>query len=142
MPFFELNLRVSDGSVMARLFSKDYHEHSNTWYFSQAIIPLQEGDLLFWKSLDESNRIRFRFFPEQSKRDLYCDHLSVVYDPVEERIVSYRCSECEGEDACRHYLTLLHYTYTYLKTDILKENIIETYQGNLLVGNERWQRLS
>lgn len=127
---------------MARLFSKDYHEHSNTWYFTQAIIPLQNGDLLFWKSMDESNRIRFRFFPEQSKRAVFCNSLNVVYDPKDEKIVSYTCSECPDEDACRHYLSLLYYAYHYLKTDILKDNIIETYQTNLLVGNARWQRLS
>jgi SNF2 family DNA or RNA helicase len=127
---------------MARLFGKDYHEHSNTWYFSQAIIPLQEGDLLYWKSLDESNRYRFRFFAEKSKRHLFCDHLNLIYDPIEEKIVSYKCSECSGDDACRHFLSLLYYAYHFLKTDILKENTIETYQGNLLVGNERWQKLS
>lgn len=127
---------------MARLFGKDYHEHSNTWYFSQAVIPLQAGDLLYWKSLDESDRIRFRFFPEQSKRELFNATLQVVYDPAEEKIVSYKCSECGGEEACRHFLSLLYYSYHYLTTDILKENIIETYQGNLLAGNERWQMLS
>jgi len=127
---------------MARLFGKDYHEHSNTWYFSQAIIPLQEGDLLYWKSLDESDRIRFRFFPEQSKNHLFSSSVNVVYDPVQEKIISYKCSDCGSEDACRHYLSLLYYAYHYLKTDILKENIIETYQGNLLVGNEFWQKIS
>jgi SNF2 family DNA or RNA helicase len=127
---------------MARLFGKDYHEHSNTWYFSQAIIPLQAGDLLYWKSLDESDRIRFRFFAEQSKRELFSGSLNVIYDPADEKIVSYRCSECGDEEACRHYLSLLYYAYHYLTTDILKENIIETYQGNLLAGNERWQQIS
>jgi SNF2 family DNA or RNA helicase len=127
---------------MARLFGKDYHEHSNTWYFNQAIVPLEEGDLLYWKSLDESNRVRFRFFPEQSKRQVFCDHLNIVYDPAEEKITSHTCSECKDDDACRHYLTLLYYAYHYLKTDLLREAIIETYQGNLLVGNERWQTLS
>ncbi len=127
---------------MARLFGKDYHEHSNTWYFSQAVIPLQEGDLLYWKSLDESDRIRFRFFPEQSKKELFSDYLNVVYDPQEEKIVSYTCSECKDEEACRHFLSVLYYAYHYLTTDILKENIIETYRGNLLAGNEIWQGLS
>jgi len=127
---------------MARLFGKDYHEHSNTWYFSQAIIPLQEGDLLYWKSLDESNRIRFRFFAEQGKQTLFSRYLNVVYDPQEEKITSHECSDCADEETCRHFLSLLYYSYHYLKTDILKENIIETYQGNLLVGNEFWQKLS
>jgi SNF2 family DNA or RNA helicase len=127
---------------MARLFSKDYHEHSNTWYFSHAVIPLEAGDLLYWKSIDESGLIRLRFFPEQSKRSLFCDHLNVVYDPKEEKIVSYVCSEDQDEEACRHYLTVLYYAYNFLKTDILKDNIIETYQGNLLIGNEIWQQIS
>ena len=127
---------------MARLFSKDYHEHSNTWYFSHAVIPLEAGDLLYWKSIDESNLIRFRFFPEQSKRSLYSSHINVIYDPKEEKIVSYTCPECQEEEACRHYLTLLYYAYHFLKTDILKDNIIETYQGNLLIGNETWQQIS
>jgi len=137
-----LDKRASIGSKMARLFGKDYHEHSNTWYFSQAIIPLQEGDLLYWKSLDESNRIRFRFFAEQGKQTLFSRYLNVVYDPQEEKITSHECSDCADEETCRHFLSLLYYSYHYLKTDILKENIIETYQGNLLVGNEFWQKLS
>ncbi len=127
---------------MARLFGKDYHEHSNTWYFNQTVIPLQEGDLLYWKSLDESDRIRFRFFPRQDCREQFCDHISIVYNPVEERIVSHNCSECGEDDTCCHYLTLLQYAYRFLTTDILKENIIETYSGNLLAGNESWQRIS
>ncbi len=133
---------ASDGSRMARLFGKDYHEHSNTWYFSQAVIPLQEGDLLYWKSLDESNRFRFRFFPEKNVSHQFCRHIDVVYDPGEEKIVSHKCSDCQDEEACRHYLSLLYYAYRYLKTDILKENVIETYRGNLLVGNEIWQRIT
>lgn len=137
-----MDKRASIGSKMARLFGKDYHEHSNTWYFSQAIIPLQEGDLLYWKSLDESNRIRFRFFAEQGKQTLFSRYLNVVYDPQEEKITSHECSDCADEETCRHFLSLLYYSYHYLKTDILKENIIETYQGNLLVGNEFWQKLS
>ncbi len=127
---------------MARLFSKDYHEHSNTWYFSHAVIPMESGDLLYWKSMDESGKIRFRFFPEQGRKSLFSDHLNVVYDPIEEKILSHRCSECQDEDGCRHYLSLLYYAYHFLKTDILKDNIIETYQGNLLVGNEQWQQIS
>lgn len=127
---------------MAKLFGKDYHEHSNTWYFSQAIIPLQEGDLLYWKSLDESDRFRFRFFPEPGKSLNFCRHIDVVYDSQDEKIVSCKCSDCQGEEACRHYLSLLYYAYHNLKTDILTENVIETYQGNLLVGNEFWQRLA
>jgi len=127
---------------MARLFGKDYHEHSNTWYFTQAIVPLEEGDLLYWKTLDESNRICFRFFPAQDKRQFFCEYINIVYDPQEERIVSHYCSECKEDETCRHYLSLLYYTYHFLTTDILKEDIIETYQGNLLVGNERWRQLS
>jgi hypothetical protein len=92
--------------------------------------------------LDENNRVRFRFFPEQSKRGLFSDHINVVYDPAEERIVSHICSDCPDEDACRHFLSLLYYAYNNLKTDILKDNIIETYQANLMVGNEQWQQIS
>lgn len=137
-----IKCRASGRSKMARLFSKDYHEHSNTWYFSHAIIPLEQGDLLYWKSMDESGKIRFRFFPEQSKRSLFSNSLNVIYDSAEEKIISHVCDECPEEDGCRHYLSLLFYAYHLLKTDIIKDNLIETYQGNLLVGNEQWQQIS
>lgn len=127
---------------MAQLFGKDYHEQSNTWYFAQTIIPLQNGDLLYWKSSDESNRLRLRFLPENSIRHLFCNYIDIVYDPENARIISHKCSDCSGDEPCRHYLSLLNYAYRYLKTDVLQENVIETYQGNLLAGNELWQKIS
>ena len=30
---------------MARLFAKDYHERSNSWFFNHAVIVFEEGDL-------------------------------------------------------------------------------------------------
>lgn len=126
---------------MAKLFGKDYHEHSNTWYFNQAVIPLEQGDLLYWKSLDEEGRIRFRFFPEQSKKQHFSSHIDISYDLQNEKITGSTCPECPEEEHCRHFLSVLYYAYKFLKTDILADNIIETYLGTMLSGSEEWQQL-
>ncbi|PKN80911.1 MAG: ATP-dependent helicase [Candidatus Cloacimonetes bacterium HGW-Cloacimonetes-1] len=126
---------------MARLFSKDYHAKSNTWYFSHAVIPLERGDLLYWKSLDETGNIHLHFFANADKREYFNPSIDIVYNPREEQIEQHECTECADDENCRHYLSILHYAYHYLNTDIFSEEIIETCYGNILSGEERWQIL-
>lgn len=119
---------------MARLFSKDYHERSNSWYFNHAVIVLEEGDLWYWHSEDEDGNIRLRFFPTKEKRNYFSDWVEVLYEPAEAIVLHFHCSECGSEDSCRHYLSLLRYAYYYLSDDILKDELIQTCDGDALRG--------
>ena len=123
---------------MARLFAKDYHDKSTSWYFNHAVIALENGDLWYWKSLDESGFYHLRFFPCASKREYFCDHLDIVYNPETELIESHTCSECQEDDSCRHYLSVLRYAYLYLSTAIFETEVVETCGGNALSGDEAW----
>ncbi|MDD4310156.1 MAG: ATP-dependent helicase, partial [Candidatus Cloacimonetes bacterium] len=123
---------------MARLFSKDYHEKSTSWYFNHAVIALENEDLWYWKSLDENGCYHLRFFPISAKREYFCEYVDIVYDPETELITSHECSACHDDDACRHYLSLLRYGYLYLSTAIFAEEVVETCDGNALSGDEIW----
>jgi SNF2 family DNA or RNA helicase len=127
---------------MARLFSKDYHDRSNSWYFNHAVIPLSEGDLWYWHTVDEAGNVLLRFFPSQEKRDYFSAWVEVLYDPRTEKIIRYRCAECGLEETCRHYLSLLRYSYHYLSDDILKEDLVQTCDGDTLRGNVSWLNIS
>ncbi|MDY0151439.1 MAG: DEAD/DEAH box helicase [Candidatus Cloacimonas sp.] len=127
---------------MARLFAKDYHEKSTSWYFNHAVIALENGDLWYWKSLDEGSCYRLRFFPIPAKREFFCEHVDIVFDPVSEMITSHECSECHEDDSCRHYLSVLRYAYLYLSTGIFEEEVVETCAGSALSGDEAWLELA
>lgn len=132
-----IELSIKDGS-MARLFSKDYHDKSTSWYFNHAVIALENDDLWYWKSLDESGNYHLRFFPIPAKQELFCKHIDVVFNPQTEQIESHECSECREDDSCRHYLSILRYGYMYLSTAIFDEEVVETCGGNALSGDEAW----
>jgi len=127
---------------MARLFSKDYHNRSNSWYFNHAVIPLEEGDLWYWHTIDEAGKILFRFIPTQEKKEYFSKWVEVLYDPRTKLIDHFHCAECGTEESCRHYLSLLHYAYHYLSDDILDEELIQTCDGDSMRGNLRWLDLS
>ncbi|HPN40233.1 MAG TPA: DEAD/DEAH box helicase [Candidatus Cloacimonadota bacterium] len=123
---------------MARLFSKDYHEHSASWYFNHAIIVLEAGDLEYWRSVDEQGLYHLRFFPRPEVRHHFCQRLDLVYDPVSQLIVRHECSECGEEELCRHFLSLLRYAYHHLKTDIFDSPAVETCSRDDLRISENW----
>ncbi len=123
---------------MARLFSKDYHDRSNSWYFNHAVIPLSEGDLWYWHTVDEAGKILFRFFPSKGKREYFSKWVEVLYDPVSQTIDHFHCAECGEDEGCRHYLSLLHYTYHHLSDEILNDELIQTCDGDSMRGNLRW----
>ena len=123
---------------MARLFSKDYHEHSASWYFNHAIIVLEAGDLEYWRSVDEQGLYHLRFFPRPEVRHHFCQRLDLVYDPVSQLIVRHECSECGEEELCRHFLSLLRYAYHHLKTDIFDSPAVETCSRDDLRVSEDW----
>ncbi|HNX37875.1 MAG TPA: DEAD/DEAH box helicase [Candidatus Cloacimonadota bacterium] len=121
---------------MARLFSKDFHELSTSWYFNHAVIGLENGDLLHWKYKDENELIHLRFFSTPQKKEYFSAVVDVTYDQAAQTIVRHSCSECRDDDACRHYLSILRYSYYNLKTDIFEEPIVETCFGNALRAGE------
>jgi len=127
---------------MARLFSKDYHELSNSWYFNHAVIPLSGGDLWYWIVSDEAGRYQMRFFPSKEKTEYFSDWVEVLYDPIQERIISHKCAECSEDESCRHYLSLLRYAYLNLSTDIFEQKALKTCDGNSLRGNTGWLELA
>ncbi len=123
---------------MARLFAKDYHDKSTSWYFNHAVIALDNGDLWFWKSLDEAGNYVLRFFPVPEKKEYFSDYLDVVFDPESETIVSHECSQCHDDDNCRHFFSVLRYAYLYLSTDIFSHEVVQTCDGDALSAEEAW----
>ncbi|MGC9361512.1 MAG: SNF2-related protein, partial [Candidatus Syntrophosphaera sp.] len=126
---------------MARLFSKDYHDKSSSWYFNHAVIPLEKGDLQFWKSIDETGCYHVHFVPVPGKREFFSPQVDIVYDPANQRVKSHYCHECRDQESCRHYLSVLRYAYQYLRTDIFDTPIVETCDGDVLRGSEKWQQI-
>lgn len=126
---------------MARLFSKDYHEKSASWYFNHAIIVLEKGELQHWHSVDESGHYHLRFFPIEARRQYFSDRVDIVYDPAEQKVLSHDCSECRDADSCRHYLSVLRYAYHHLKTDIFEIPVVETCERPDLRADEKWQEI-
>ncbi len=123
---------------MARLFAKDYHDTSTSWYFSHAVIALDNGDLWYWKSRNEAGHYVLRFFPVPEKREYFCEYLDVVFDPESESIISHECSQCHDDDSCRHYFSVLRYGYLYLSTDIFALEVVDTCDGDALAAEEAW----
>lgn len=123
---------------MARLFSKDYHERSNSWFFNHVVIALSEGELEHWQSLDADGRYHLRFFPVEEKRQYFPARLDVVYDPATQSVVEHDCPECGHDENCRHYLSVLRYSYHFLKTDIFDIPVVETCDKHDLRADENW----
>lgn len=121
---------------MARLFSKDYHERSTSWYFNHVVIGLDKDELLHWKYVDENELIHLRFFPAPQKQQFFPASVDIVYNPSSALIESHKCSVCTDEEACRHYLTVLRYCYFNLRTDIFDAPIVETCFGTALRADE------
>lgn len=123
---------------MAKLFGKDYHEKSSTWFFNHVIIPLERDDILFWKSIDEKDRIHLHFFPATGKGEFFSRFVDITYIPESKLIEKHECSECGTDENCRHYLSILRYAYNFLATDIFHQDIVETCFGNVLRADEKW----
>ncbi|MCB5246071.1 MAG: ATP-dependent helicase, partial [Candidatus Cloacimonetes bacterium] len=123
---------------MARLFSKDYHEKSASWYFNHVVIPLENGDLEYWQSIDEKGYYHIHFVATPDKKEFFNTQLDVVYDPESQRIISHHCQECKDDESCRHYLSVLRYAYMNLRTDIFEQPAVETCDGTALRGKEKW----
>ncbi|HPT71175.1 MAG TPA: SNF2-related protein [Candidatus Cloacimonadota bacterium] len=126
---------------MARLFRKEYHEHSNTWYFKKSLILLDPTLIEYRKSLDENGNYLFHFQSSPSDKLFYPAQVKLLYDPNKEVVLQHSCSIHPNEDTCAHYLTVLDYAYNHLGTEILQERTTQVYRGRILKYNEFWQRV-
>lgn len=124
---------------MAKLFSKEYHEYSNTWHFKSRVMELAKNDLKYEKFFDEKGNIVLRFEATENVADLFQGKLVIVYNKKKRKIINHNCSICKKQN-CFHFLTVLNYAFKYLSTEDLQEDAIQTYQSNLLNYNEFWQR--
>jgi len=125
---------------MAKLFGKEFHDNSNSWFFKSSIIKLQYRELIYRKYLDENNNVVFKFEAVPKKQNVFSAKLEIVYNKTEQKVVSHFCSEC-GRDGCKHYLSVINYAYNFLSTDLLEKQVVQTYHTSLMEYNEYWQRL-
>jgi len=123
---------------MARLFGKEYHEHTNSWYYKSLITDYSKDSIIYRKFLDEQGNIIFKF--EGAPNSAFNFKVDVVYDKVSREIISHDCSE-DGGEICKHYLSIINYAYNNISTDILEKQVVQTYQTRLLEYNEYWQRI-
>ena len=125
---------------MARLFGKEYHEHSNSWFFKSSVTRFQFRELVFQKYLDENQNVIFQFEAIPERQNVFPAKLDITYNKTKNNISEHICSEC-STNSCRHYLSVLNYAYHYLSTAMLEEEVVQTYQTRLLDYNEFWQRV-
>ncbi len=124
---------------MARLFGKEYHENSNSWFFKSSLIRLMKDDIIYKDYLDENKNVVFRFEAVPAKKYTFSAKLEIIYDKKSEKIINHSCSECDDKE-CRHYLSIIKYAYNFLSTEILEKSTVQTYHTSLLDYNEFWQR--
>jgi hypothetical protein len=120
----------------------DYDVKSASWYFNHVVIPLENGDLEYWQSIDEKGCYHIHFVATPDKKEFFNTQLDVVYDPESQRIISHHCQECKDDESCRHYLSVLRYAYLNLRTDIFEQPAVETCDGTVLREREKcWRHI-
>ncbi len=138
---------------MAKLFSKEYHDLSNTWYFKTRLLPLYEGELKYQAVENEEGNLLLRFFAVPEKKKYLPDDLLIVYDREKEEIIDHKCGSCPVNESCNHILTVINYAYHHLTTDIDKsesdgspsaraltvDSRLSVYSNRLLAYNAYWQ---
>ncbi len=130
---------------MARLFGKEYHKISNTWYFKDMILILSKDELLYQLYKNEQGNVIFRFFAISHKKKHFPHDLFIVYDPDTCEVIEFNCNSCLKQTAenieigCSHYISVINYCFQYLSSDIINYAHTTLYTNNLLVYNELWQ---
>jgi len=100
---------------MARLFGKEYHNHSNTWYFKNTIKNYTKDDIKFrfWKN--DSDNIIFEF--EAASNNIlksFDSVLIITYNQQNNTILNYNYQACKNKEICPVFLSILNYCYKYL----------------------------
>jgi len=124
---------------MARLFGKEYHEYSNSWFFKSSLIRLMKDDLIYKDYLDENGNFVLSFEAVPAKKYIFSAKVEILFDKQNEKILKHFCSECKDKE-CRHYLSIIKYAYNFLSIEMLGKNAVQTYHTSLLDYNEFWQR--
>jgi SNF2 family DNA or RNA helicase len=125
---------------MARLFGKEYHEHSNSWHFKSIITRFSENDIEYKKYLDEDGNYIFKMEAVPQIKNSFPAILEILLDKNDLHVINHSCSEC-GKEICSHFLSIVNFGYHFLSSDILSEPTIQTYQTKILNYNEYWQRI-
>ena len=77
---------------MARLFGKEYHENSNSWFFKSSLIRLMKDDLIYNNYLDENKNVVFRFEAIPAKKYTFPAKMEILYDKKNEKIINHSCT--------------------------------------------------
>ncbi|MCF7920696.1 MAG: DEAD/DEAH box helicase [Candidatus Cloacimonetes bacterium] len=125
---------------MARLFGREYHESSNTWYYKSSVMKLEAADITLKKYRDEQGCIVLEFRTQGEKARLFPLSMKITYDPQKNEIINWGCLTCR-ESNCRHYLSIIDYAYHNLTTDQIVVNTVQTYDNDLLEYDEYWQQI-
>jgi|SRR5690554_1337559 len=143
---------------MAKLFSREYHELSSTWYFGSKLLPIYEGELLCQAVKNEKGNLILRFFAIPEKKKYMPEDLIIRYDVKNKQILDHFCRSCLDNKSCNHLLTVINYSYHYLSTSddylpnesksfgyeesdrsLKVDQSLVIYTNNLLVYNSYWQ---
>jgi SNF2 family DNA or RNA helicase len=125
---------------MGKLFRKEYHEYSNSWFFKSSIYKFKKGELEYKHYLNEHKKVIIKFNAIVEKETIFPVKIDLLYDKKKEQILRHTCSKC-GEEACKHYLSIIDYAYMFLNTEIFNQQSLQTYQTKFLEYNEFWQRI-
>jgi hypothetical protein len=66
---------------MARLFGREYHEHSNSWYYKNSVYKLSKEEVSYKKYLDEQNNVILEFVTVRDKAKIFPLNLKICYKP-------------------------------------------------------------
>jgi SNF2 family DNA or RNA helicase len=124
---------------MARLFGREYHEHSNSWYYKNSVYKLSKEEVSYKKYLDEQNNVILEFVTVRDKAKIFPLNLKICYNPGSQQILYWKCNVCR-QPVCRHFLSVLDFAYHQMSTDDLLIHTIQTYSNDLLEYDEYWQQ--
>ena len=129
------------GDAMARLFGREFHEHSNSWYYQSSVYKLGKSDLDFKKYLDEQGKVIMEFKTIGEKVRLFPLNLKITYNLEDKSISNWKCFTC-GQPVCRHFLSIIDYAYHNMTVEELMINAVQTYDSELLEYDEYWQQIA
>ncbi|MDD4156209.1 MAG: DEAD/DEAH box helicase [Candidatus Cloacimonetes bacterium] len=118
---------------MAKLFSKEYHEISNTWYFKQNVLNINKDSVNYtiYKLYDYLYRIVFRVFFNSFEK-LYI--INIDYDYDSKRII--KCTSQNERLENFYKYALIKYAYENLTTSIFDDYHYAIYDKNICRYNE------
>ncbi|MDD3051189.1 MAG: SNF2-related protein [Candidatus Cloacimonetes bacterium] len=120
---------------MRKLFAKEFHEQSNSWYFNNSIKLYQKDELNYSSYIDEKGMVIFNFSPVKDKKSTVHFEVFIIYDKNKKMIIEHVCSKCKNDQFCDHYLSVLKFAYQYLGTDMIESKEIQIYKNKIMRGS-------